>query len=284
MSNIIKLGNKVIVSDPCYDLGTWCQAVIENVKEGNYSTFFKTLDDDEKTIETIGVVLDGINVLEEDYILLNNTIGVDSGTAGIFDYKYYEEKHDTSENKDKFMDYIEDRTNYYNQNPRYIPFCESNIYKAAMLSIFNKMDELKKKYPDLDFDSQYRKLVDCYSEKGNEYSFSIDKLNSIIENLKNLLEDEDGNKKVKVSEGDKILAEFYFEADKELSDIYKNYSSTNAGSRYIYYPEVKDTENKGIVSQSGYGDGSYECLVAINENNEVIAIKINFFIDYEDEE
>ncbi len=28
----IELGDKVMVSDPCYDLDIWCQGVLENVK------------------------------------------------------------------------------------------------------------------------------------------------------------------------------------------------------------------------------------------------------------
>ena len=36
MKTTIKLGNKVMVSDPCYGLDTWCQGVLENVLPGNY--------------------------------------------------------------------------------------------------------------------------------------------------------------------------------------------------------------------------------------------------------
>ena len=34
--------------------------------------------------------------------------------------------------------------------------------------------------------------------------------------------------------------------------------------------------NKGFVSSSGYGDGSYECYIAKNNNDEIIAIRIDF--------
>lgn len=39
MSNLkhvgtFSLGTKVMVSDPCYKLNTWCQGVLENVKSG----------------------------------------------------------------------------------------------------------------------------------------------------------------------------------------------------------------------------------------------------------
>ena len=32
----IQLGEKVMVSDPCYGLNTWCQGVLENVLPGDY--------------------------------------------------------------------------------------------------------------------------------------------------------------------------------------------------------------------------------------------------------
>lgn len=40
----IKLGNSVMVSDPCYTLDTWCQAKVDNVKEGEYNTYCHKID------------------------------------------------------------------------------------------------------------------------------------------------------------------------------------------------------------------------------------------------
>ena len=40
---------------------------------------------------------------------------------------------------------------------------------------------------------------------------------------------------------------------------------------------------KGVVSSSGYGDGSYPCYTCINEEGKIIGIKI-IFIGYEEEE
>lgn len=35
----IELGSEVIVSDPCYSLGTWCQGHLTDVKAGKYNAF-----------------------------------------------------------------------------------------------------------------------------------------------------------------------------------------------------------------------------------------------------
>lgn len=41
----------------------------------------------------------------------------------------------------------------------------------------------------------------------------------------------------------------------------------------------------GVASSSGYGDGSYRCYVAYNNNNEVVAARIQFIDDnYEEDE
>ena len=40
----------------------------------------------------------------------------------------------------------------------------------------------------------------------------------------------------------------------------------------------------GVVSSSGYGDGSYTAYVARNDNNQVIAVRIVFLSKYDEEE
>ena len=44
MTNKIKLGTEVVVSDPCYTIPTWCQAVVNKVKPGMYDTHLKKHD------------------------------------------------------------------------------------------------------------------------------------------------------------------------------------------------------------------------------------------------
>lgn len=95
------LGNKVMVSDPCYGTDTWCQGVLENVREGFWDAYIKITDKGPWGIrvgELVAINLD----YNDEYTglksgdineLQNFEVGVDSGTAGIFDYEYYCKYH-----------------------------------------------------------------------------------------------------------------------------------------------------------------------------------------------
>ncbi len=81
----------VIVSDPCYSLGTWCQGKLENVKKGKWMAFCHKAD-----IEHWGNRVTVLTAMHKDLYIskdgteiemipLNFNIGVDSGQCGIFD-------------------------------------------------------------------------------------------------------------------------------------------------------------------------------------------------------
>lgn len=40
----INLGEKVMVSDPCYEMGTWCQDTIDNMLKGIYKCDLEMCD------------------------------------------------------------------------------------------------------------------------------------------------------------------------------------------------------------------------------------------------
>lgn len=42
------------------------------------------------------------------------------------------------------------------------------------------------------------------------------------------------------------------------------------------YKDVLATDAHSVVSHAGYGDGSYDCYVAYNNLDEIIAIRINY--------
>lgn len=92
----INLTNKVLVTDPCYKFGTWCQAFLENVKPGSYKVFCHKAD------SLYGQRVSHLIVVHEDHLkskLLwsvqqGATIGVDSGQAGIFSFPTYRENDD----------------------------------------------------------------------------------------------------------------------------------------------------------------------------------------------
>ena len=89
----IKLGDKVMVSDPCYGLNTWCQGVLENVLPGIYDCYVEYSDEGvwgvrSASIEVIHQDCENPQFEAEDF-----EVGVDSGQAGIFDYDHYARYH-----------------------------------------------------------------------------------------------------------------------------------------------------------------------------------------------
>ena len=87
----ITLGKDVVVSDPCYSIPTWCHTIINNVKPGNFMAFVKKVD-----IDGWGTRCSCLYVIHEKH--LNRTLrwiehgsslGVDSGSLGVFDLKGY---------------------------------------------------------------------------------------------------------------------------------------------------------------------------------------------------
>lgn len=101
----IELGDEVYVSDPCYPIGTWCQGRLTNVKAGKYNVF---MNKSKSVIPSWGyrvtelwVCLEGTSKKFPKKLVGNIDIGVDSGAAGIFDAKYYEEHHPIGGKKDE---------------------------------------------------------------------------------------------------------------------------------------------------------------------------------------
>lgn len=76
---------KVIVSDPCYEKGTWCQGRVDNAKSGVWNCFVKE-GDDGRIAELIALYsnVKDIDRLANEWEEKPFTIGVDSGQAGFF--------------------------------------------------------------------------------------------------------------------------------------------------------------------------------------------------------
>ena len=84
MKNQIKLGGEVIVSDPCYEVPTWCQEVIKNVRPGVYDTEvdYRESDGWGERVHSLTVLHENIKSPKWEHY--SNNIGVDSGQAGVF--------------------------------------------------------------------------------------------------------------------------------------------------------------------------------------------------------
>lgn len=140
---------KVMISDPCYERGTWCQGILNNVVKGKWNAYIKESDEKEwgtRAAELIAV--------KDGYKLENLTgwnesgihVGVDSGQAGIYEDKYYNDntivkgpfKYKSSSPEDNItggIDYVLDKM---------------GMDKETLGKIFQKGDnELKTKFKEL---------------------------------------------------------------------------------------------------------------------------------------
>lgn len=109
----IHLSDQVRITDPCYDMDTWCAGTLSNVLEGSYQCFLSMNQD--------GCV-SAIEVRHTDYLdtkaktpVPDLEVGVDSGQAGIFDQTYYEEVQKTRQKWNSFYDRVCNLT--YHQHP-----------------------------------------------------------------------------------------------------------------------------------------------------------------------
>jgi hypothetical protein len=87
-----QLGNTVMVSDPSYAIGIWCQAKLDNVKFGEYVGFAEMIHDADwgvRVARLFALNKEFMKIEYWDWELSGNEIGVDSGQAGIFDLSTY---------------------------------------------------------------------------------------------------------------------------------------------------------------------------------------------------
>ena len=88
----IKSG-KVIVSDPCYERNTWCQGVIDKVKNGEWEAYLYIFDEGEWG-KRVGYLLahhqdNTVYPTDSNWEKQDFEVGVDSGQAGIYDEAEY---------------------------------------------------------------------------------------------------------------------------------------------------------------------------------------------------
>lgn len=84
---------KLVVTDPCYKLPTWCQGIVENVKNGVWSVGAEYDGNRIKSLHCYNneAYISNPNILELVYGApeMPFVVGVDSGQAGFFDHAYY---------------------------------------------------------------------------------------------------------------------------------------------------------------------------------------------------
>ena len=104
ISKKIELGNEVYLTDPCYDTTTWCQQLLKNVKSGKWVVDYE-YNEYEDIILSIAHEDYGMTIFSEyDEVVDSVVLGVDSGTIGIFDKRYYENYHYEDKINDKWYE------------------------------------------------------------------------------------------------------------------------------------------------------------------------------------
>ncbi len=133
---IIELGDKAYISDPCYSIGTWCQALVDNLKPGRYLCYMYKTDFGPGGFG--GIRVTDLWVVHEDnkhayptkILDKNICIGVDSGSAGIYDKDYYEKYHVPNLDDDWYDRQFDLRYYYDTEGKKYIepyPEYDSNF-------------------------------------------------------------------------------------------------------------------------------------------------------------
>lgn len=120
-SRYVEFGERVVVSDPCYDPGTWCTALIDGVLPGNYLAEVEYDESNRpKYLKVCHKDYENIEPIEKT----DADIGVDSGQAGIFDMDYFNRMKSTEKSADDWYDLVCSKTSGSMKNPEYKSFME----------------------------------------------------------------------------------------------------------------------------------------------------------------
>lgn len=96
---IITLGNRVHVSDPCYETSCWCAGTLENVLPGQYNCKIVRCNDDcdegeaelFSRVKSLVICHEKYKCTPKECVTID--VGVDSGQAGFYDFNYYVQQH-----------------------------------------------------------------------------------------------------------------------------------------------------------------------------------------------
>lgn len=159
MEKKIQLGKEVYLTDPCYDTTTWCQQLLENVKEGNWLVDYEYNEYEDGMEQEVILSLAhedyGLAIFNDFYdeIKSSEVLGVDSGTIGVFDKEYYNKYH--------YENSIDD--NWYDKN-----ICDfTNTLRRGANITDNKGVWVNTSYGDGSF------IADLYIKDGKVYGIEI---------------------------------------------------------------------------------------------------------------
>ena len=81
----------IVCSDPCYELPTWCQGIVDNVKNGTWIAEIVRSDEGDwgERIALLSIKHKDIAQPENNVDIMDFVGGVDSGQFGFFDKDFY---------------------------------------------------------------------------------------------------------------------------------------------------------------------------------------------------
>ncbi len=254
-NGVIKLNDKVRISDPCYDPDTWCAGEVENVLPGLWDCLYEDYSSEDPKWGRDQRIA-GVMIRHQDYPdavadeLLDATFGVDSGQCGFFDAKYYRDQYKTEEKQETFYEEACGLTGQETviDNPKYVPFHESSFFKE-----------------------KYRKFLtlDPLSLK-ETFKLKIGK--QLCARLMVEAKKEDEKKEIE--------KDFY----ECLDDHFKYAESEESKERlYCFKNTAQPLKDKGYVASSGFGDGCYPAYVGRNEEGKIVVMELSFISDMEEE-
>lgn len=153
----IELNDKVRVSDPCYNLDTWCAGTLTDVLPGEYDCYMQKTD-----CKDWGIRVAAIEVRHKDYPnvepeeLEDIDVGVDSGQAGIYDLNYFTKCKEIDKNEDGAW-YLRVCGSTYvtGENPQYLPFEKTEWWDDEFKEV-HKLFECGVSTDDVDHQVDYR--------------------------------------------------------------------------------------------------------------------------------
>lgn len=157
----IVLGEKVLCTDPCYDVGTWCTALIEDTLPGVYECAYQREIGEERIATIRAIHKDYVGSTDFEAEPTPHDIGVDSGQAGIFDLEYYAAQHEM--NEERFYELCCDTTyrEWDEANPDYLGPTDHEMSSEEIIALLNKLEA---EHPGLNFDKMRKYLtptLDC---------------------------------------------------------------------------------------------------------------------------
>lgn len=240
------VNSKMVISDPCYTLKDKASAQI-SLKPGNYDVYlitgkpknpFMSWDTDPYTFRNAELTIIHQNYNKDLDFKKLTSLSIDSGNMGIFNLDNYQKDLD---------------------QPLELKNKQISFYREELVSARLKYKKHLKESKSTDNDNfkNVLKMFKNDKKKAIEFiknSLAMDK--SGIEYLKEIIR----KKNFDIYKDELFSKEFY--------EIVCDQAHSNIRAGII--------EPYGVVSTTGYGDGSADVLVAKNDKNEVISVQLQF--------